>query len=124
MSPVKWPLRTWLAIACGRIARLVTNRSTPARTQSTEHSPPATMIRVAAGALFASARYRPRHYRGRLTLFTPVEREPGLPSLEVLWRKHADAVTVIETPGSHATMLAAPNAETTAALLSRSLPHL
>ena len=79
------------------------------------------MIRVAASALFASARYRPGFYPGRLTLFTPLEREPGMPSLESIWRQHADAVSVIETPGAHLTMLSAPNAEATAALLTQSL---
>jgi thioesterase domain-containing protein len=82
------------------------------------------MIRVAASALFASARYRPGRYRGRLTLFTPAERERGLPSIEAIWRKHADSVTVIETAGSHATMLSAANADATAARLARSLTVL
>ena len=36
--------------------------------------------------------------------------------------RHADAVTVIETAGEHATMLSSANAETTAASLTRCLP--
>jgi len=126
MSPVRWPLRAWLMMAGARLARLGAmllkpaslRTSSPARVQI---SPPRPMIRVAASALFASARYRPGFYPGRLTLFTPLEREPGMPSLESIWRQHADAVSVIETPGAHLTMLSAPNAEATAALLTQSL---
>jgi thioesterase domain-containing protein len=104
-------------MACARIARFATSRATSARIPSVECPTPKTMIRVAASALVASARYRPGHYRGCLTLFTPAEREPALPSLDAIWRNHAAAVTVIATPGRHATMLSAPNAATIAALL-------
>jgi thioesterase domain-containing protein len=144
MSPTRWPLRAWLSIACGRIARLAGRgataapptpfRRTPpcptppdptlARAASIEFSAPTRMIRVAANALIASARYRPGRYRGRLTLFTPAQRDARLPSLEAIWRKHADALTVIETAGRHATMLAEPNATATAALLTRSVRPL
>src|SRR6185437_668535 len=82
---------------------------------------PKLVIRVGASALFASARYRPEFYPGRLTLFTPREREPGLPPLETIWTRHAESVSVIETPGTHLTMLAAPNADGTAPLLTQSL---
>ena len=47
---------------------------------------PPIAIRVAASALIASAKYHPGFYRGQLTLFSPAEREPGLPSLESVWR--------------------------------------
>jgi hypothetical protein len=55
-------------------------------------------------------------------LFTPAEREPGLPSLQEIWRAHAGSITLVETPGSHATMLAEENAEATAAFLTNGLP--
>src|SRR6185503_11777181 len=55
-------------------------------------SAPTSVLKVGASALIASARYRPGFYPGELTLFTPVGREPGLPSLEAIWRKHARAL--------------------------------
>jgi thioesterase domain-containing protein len=78
-------------------------------------------LRVAVSALLASARYQPGFYRGHLTLFTPADRVPGLPSLEAIWCKHALSVSVVETAGSHATMLSPPNADSTAASLTRCL---
>ena len=80
---------------------------------------PASIIKVAASALIASARYRPGFYPGELTLFTPVGREPGLPSLQAIWRKHARTLSVVETAGDHSTMLSPLNAESTAASLTR-----
>jgi hypothetical protein len=71
--------------------------------------------------LIASARYRPGFYPGELTLFIPVEREPGLPSLQAIWRKHASALSIVETAGTHSTMFAAANAESAAASLTRCL---
>jgi amino acid adenylation domain-containing protein len=128
MSPVRWPLRTWLTMAWGRIARFISRPWTKPRTTPTKNTPSPEflraaplMLRVAASALVASARYRPGFYAGRLTLFTPAEREPGLPSLESVWRKHAAALSVVETGGTHSTMLCAPNADATAALLTRRL---
>ena len=152
MSPLRWPLRAWLSIIGGRIARLPgTLRAAPLRAWGAElrklggrlHArlvaPPASMqrddasrpgvpgslpirvVRVAASALIASARYRPGFYRGELTLFTPMRREPGLPSLETIWRKHARALSIVQTRGAHSTMLSAPNADSTAEYLTRSL---
>ncbi|HKZ74816.1 MAG TPA: alpha/beta fold hydrolase, partial [Steroidobacteraceae bacterium] len=149
MSPLRWPLRAWLSIIGRRIARLAGNlRAAPLRAESAElggrlrkrpaappasmqrdnpplpgvlSSLPASIIRVAASALIASARYRPGFYRGQLTLFTPVGREPGLPPLEAIWRKHARTLSVVETEGDHSTMLSAPNADSTAASLTRCL---
>src|SRR6266508_3683882 len=92
MSPVRWPPRAWLSIIARRSARL------------------------------AAAKYHPGFYRGQLTLFSPAGREPGLPSLESIWRKHTRTVVVVETAGMHATMLSALHAETTAACLTRCLP--
>lgn len=133
MSPLRWPLRTWLAILGRRIARLPRNLRARlvARRASTQQddalppgfpsSLPASLVRVAASALIASARYHPGFYCGQLTLFTPMHREPGLPSLEAIWRKHARTLTVVETQGDHSTMLSAPNADSTAASLTRCL---
>jgi thioesterase domain-containing protein/acyl carrier protein len=139
MSPVRWPLRAWLSIArrrmvalpaavlraCGRFWRRVRGR---ADSPEGPHAPsflksaPASVLKVAASALMASARYRPGFYRGELTLFTPTGREPGLPSLESIWRRHARALAIVEIPGVHATMLSPPNAEAAAAALTRRLP--
>lgn len=82
---------------------------------------PTRVVRVAASALIASARYRPGFYCGQLTLFTPMHREPGLPSLEAIWRRHARTLSIVEASGDHLTMLSAPNADSTAASLTRCL---
>jgi thioesterase domain-containing protein len=82
---------------------------------------PTSVVRVAANALIASARYRPGFYCGQLTLFTPMRREPGVPSLEAIWRKHARTLSIVETRGDHSTMLSASNADSTAASLTRCL---
>jgi thioesterase domain-containing protein/acyl carrier protein len=138
MSPVRWPLRSWLSILA-RHAALVAAAlgATPVRAwpaklrksagqlrawQGTLGAAPSIAIRVAASALLASARYHPGFYRGELTLFSPARREPGLPSLESIWRTHARSVVVDETAGTHATMLSTINAETTAACITRHLP--
>jgi len=138
MSPVRWPLRTWLAIGARRMSSLAAAlgassiRTWPATLrQSVQRlrawrlsisAAPLTGIRVAASALIASAKYHPGFYRGELTLFSPAGREPGLPSLESVWRKHARTVVVVETPGTHLTMLSSRHAETTAACLTQCLP--
>jgi amino acid adenylation domain-containing protein len=134
MSPVRWPLRAWLAIASRRIARMSARigagvRGRPASPRAQRRTPddllksaPASSLKVAASALLASARYRPGFYDGELTLFSPSGREPGLPSLQSIWRRHASALVVVETAGDHATMLSAANAETTAASLTSRLP--
>jgi acyl-coenzyme A synthetase/AMP-(fatty) acid ligase/thioesterase domain-containing protein/acyl carrier protein len=138
MSPVRWPLRTWLAISARRMALLVaalrgavsirtwpsTLRKTAERLRAWRFSVgavPSIGVRVRASALIASAKYHPGFYRGELTLFSPASREPGLPSLESIWRKHARTVVVVETPGTHLTMLSARHAETTAACVTRCL---
>jgi thioesterase domain-containing protein len=138
MSPLRWPLRAWLSIIGRRIARIPANlraallRARLAAPSASTHedsvslpgflsSLPTSVVRVAASALVASARYRVGFYRGQLTLFTPVGREPGLPSLETIWRKHARALSIVETQGDHSTMLSAPNADSTAASLTRCL---
>jgi thioesterase domain-containing protein len=138
MSPVRWPLRAWRSIIARRTALLAAAlRATPIRTwpatlrKSAERlrawrgalgAAPSIALRVTARALIASAKYHPGFFRGRLTLFSPAGREPGLPSLESVWRKHARTVVVVETAGTHATMLSTLHAETTAACLTRCLP--
>jgi acyl-coenzyme A synthetase/AMP-(fatty) acid ligase/thioesterase domain-containing protein/acyl carrier protein len=131
-SPVRWPLRSWGSITVGAIRSFVSGlrrtrlsawrselRQLGARLRPNPLMLSARAIRVSLSALHASATYRPGFYRGHLTLFTPAERNPGLPSLESIWRKHALTVSVVETAGSHATMLSALNADSTAALLTR-----
>jgi acyl-coenzyme A synthetase/AMP-(fatty) acid ligase/thioesterase domain-containing protein/acyl carrier protein len=138
MSPVRWPLRAWLSIFARHVGLLAAAlRDTPIRTwpaalrksagrlrawRGTLGAAPSSALRVAASALVASAKYHPGFYGGQLTLFSPAGREPGLPSLESIWRKHARTVTVVETPGTHATMLSALHADTTAECVTRRLP--
>jgi acyl-coenzyme A synthetase/AMP-(fatty) acid ligase/thioesterase domain-containing protein/acyl carrier protein len=138
MSPVRWPFRTWLAIGARRMSLLAAAlrassiRTWPATLRTSAEqlrawclsvsAAPARGIRVAISALIASARYHPGFYRGEITLFSPAGREPALPSLESVWRRHARTVVVVETPGTHLTMLSPRHAETTAACLTRCLP--
>jgi len=135
MSPLRWPLRTWLEIGAAQMGRLVTGlRAVSVRTwlrTSVEHlrawrfsisAAPSIAIRVSASALVASARYRAGFYGGDLTLFSPIGRMPGLPALESIWRKHARTVVAVETPGTHLTMLSSHHAAATAACVTRSLP--
>lgn len=138
ISPLRWPLRTWLSIGARRLALLAS-----ALRLSSMHTWPATLhksaaqlrawrlslgtapsigIRVAVSALLASAKYQPGFYRGELTLFSPAGREPGFPDIESFWRKHARTVVVVETPGTHLTMLSSDHAEMTAACLTQCLP--
>jgi acyl-coenzyme A synthetase/AMP-(fatty) acid ligase/thioesterase domain-containing protein/acyl carrier protein len=138
MSPVRWPLRAWFSILARRMAltaaavRTTPIRAWPAKLRTSAEqlrgwrgtlgAAPSIAIRVAASALIASAKYHPGFYRGQLTLFSPAEREPGLPSLESIWRKHARTVVDVETAGTHSTMLSTLHAETTAACMTRLLP--
>ena len=85
-------------------------------------SAPGSVLKVAASAALASARYRPGFYPGELKLFTPAERDPALPAPQAVWRRHAGVLSVVATAGDHLTMLAKPNAATTAASLARCLP--
>ena len=137
MSPVRWPLRTWLAIGARRMAlvagalRASSIRRWPATLRkSAEHlrawrlsisAAPLIGVKVAASALIASAKYCPGFYHGELTMFSPATREPGLPALESVWRSHARKVVVVETPGTHLTMLSSRHAEATAACVTRCL---
>src|SRR5262245_36692065 len=138
MSPLRWPLRVWRSIIARRMALLAsTIRALPIRTwpaalrasaerlrawRASIGVTPAIAIRVAVSALIASAKYHPGFYRGEVTLFSPAGREPSLPPLESVWAEHARTVVVVETAGTHSTMLSARHAETTAACVLRCLP--
>ena len=139
LSPVRWPLRTWLSIARRRIKQAMSVGGWPAairrlgsRVRPVEQdgpplpdflqSAPTSIVKVATSSLIASARYRPGYYPGELTLFSPVGREPGLPSLASIWQKHARILSVVETAGAHTTMVSAPHAGSIAACLTQRLP--
>jgi amino acid adenylation domain-containing protein len=138
MSPVRWPLRSWVSIVRRRIKQFAAGviaapiHTWPAAVWKMGRrvcgglrgflkSKPIRVLKVEAGALIASARYRPEFYPGELTLFIPVEREPGLPSPRTIWRKHALALSIVEVAGDHWTMFSTPNAESAAASLTRCL---
>ena len=119
MSPLRWPLHSWLSIVRGRVMRFAADGiETPLRTRSAK---PIRVLKVEAAALIASARYRPGFYPGALTLFTPVEREPGLPSIQAIWREHAGALSMVEMAGDHWTMFSATNAFSASASLTHCL---
>jgi thioesterase domain-containing protein len=141
-SALRWPLRVWPAWVCRRLggtANAIANGPRRAwsaltcravgrvRKLEKERLPeflryaPASVLKVAASALVASARYRPGFYRGEVHLFIPRGRDPTLPSPLTFWCHHARSVSSVDTPGRHLTMLAAPNAEFTAAYLTRCL---
>ena len=119
MSPLRWPLHSWLSIVRGRVMRFAAGGiETPLRTRSAK---PIRVLKVEAAALIASARYRPGFYPGTLTLFTPADREPGLPSIQAMWREHAGALSMVEMAGDHWTMFSATNAESASASLTHCL---
>ncbi len=139
MSPVRWPLRTWLSILARRMALLAAAlRAMPIRTWPAALRKSAERLRAWRGSRSAprlrsqsgwrQARSSPPQgiTRGfiaaQLTLFSPAGREPGLPSLESVWRTHARTVVVVETAGTHSTMLSTRHAETTAACVTRCMP--
>jgi thioesterase domain-containing protein len=122
MSPLRWPFRVWLSIVRRRLVQLATDPAAMRKMWRHMASAPISVLKVATSALIASARYRPGFYPGELTLFSPVGREPGLPPLQSIWRNHARTLSIVETAGNHSTMLSAPNAEFTAACLTRHLP--
>ena len=124
------PVRTWPAAVSRTVSRAFGNL----RSYSTPTAPDGLslpgflkyargrVLQVGVSALIASARYRPGFYPGELTVFTPVEREPGLPSIQAIWGKHAGSLSIVETSGNHSTMLSASNAESAASILTRFLP--
>ena len=128
-SVLSWPVPVWLAFARRRtlaapfavwsgLYRWVASRWRP---QFLESAPP-VVLRVAARALMATARYRPGVYPGELTLFVPAGRDRALPPPQAIWGRHAASLCIIETAGGHLSMLAAPNAATAAAALTTLLP--
>jgi thioesterase domain-containing protein len=116
MSIVRWPVRAWM-----RALRSLPGKLRPSVDRLRVWRGAVGMLRVTLRTLVASARYRPASYAGTLTLFPPASGDPELPSLESIWRPHARSVVVIETGGTHATMLAAPHAAAIAAHLSACL---
>jgi non-ribosomal peptide synthetase component F/thioesterase domain-containing protein/acyl carrier protein len=83
---------------------------------------PSSILKVAAGALVASARYRPGFYPGALKLFIPTERDATRPAPGDVWRKYVRTLSIVNTAGGHLTMLSTSNAESTAASLTHCLP--
>jgi len=126
------PIGTWPAAAWKAVGRL--GARLRAHVTQTElyrpplpgflKSAPSSVLKVGASALIASARYRPGFYPGELKLFTPKERDPALPSLHAIWRRHARALSIVDTAGDHLTMLSTPNAESAGASVTRCLPAL
>ena len=121
MSPLRWPLRSWLSIMKDRAARWNKGGRACQGLRGFFKSKPIRVLKVEASALIASARYRPGFYPGELTLFTPREREPGFPSLPAIWRQHAGSLSIVEIAGSHWTMFSAHHAENCAAAVTRCL---
>jgi amino acid adenylation domain-containing protein len=136
-SPARWPLRVWLTFFRRRLAQFGAGivraplRAWPKALwglgggigeRLRRLKMPASVLKVSTSALMASARYRPGYYPGELKLFIPTGRDPALPSPDLIWRRHARALSVVDTAGDHMTMLAAPNADIAAASLTRCLP--
>jgi len=124
------PVRTWPRAALTTLSRVFENLRTYSTPTALDGlSLPGFLkyargrvLKVGMSAVMASARYRPGFYPGELTVFTPVEREPGLPSVQAIWSKHARALSIVETAGNHSTMLTASNTEAFASTLTRFLP--
>jgi thioesterase domain-containing protein len=111
--------RRSLGLALEGLLRLL--ERTPAELPPHLKSAPAAVVKTVAASSAASARYRPGYYPGDLTLFTPAERDRGLPGAEALWRPHANAFASVELPGGHLTMISPPNDICAAEALSRCL---
>lgn len=139
MSPLRWPLHCWVSIVHRRMAQSIAGviaapiyrwppslwrigRQVYEGLRGLLKSASTGVLEVMVSGMIASARYRPGFYPGKLTLFTPAEREPGLQSLQAVWCKHASTLSVVEIAGAHSTMFSASHAESTAASLCRSLP--
>jgi amino acid adenylation domain-containing protein len=119
-----WPAAAWEAAGrvCARPRGHLTHKLDSSPLLSFLKSAPASVLKVVASGLMASARYRPGSYPGEVKLFIPVERDSALP--RSFWRRHARALSIVDTAGGHLTMLSMPNAESTAASLTRYLPVL
>ena len=121
-----WPAAAWRAAGriCARLRAHVTQTELNGPPlPGFLKSAPSSVLKVGASALMASARYRPGFYPGELKLFIPKERDPALPSLHAIWRKHARALSIVDTAGGHLTMLSTVNAESAAASVTRYLPR-
>jgi amino acid adenylation domain-containing protein len=130
-STASWPGSRRFGVTRRRLARLAARiRGAPGERRGAGGpsvlrillSGPERVRNVRGFGLLASARYRPGFYDGALTLFSPVDRDPALPSLAEIWAPHARAVTTVATAGDHLTMLAKPNAESAAEALTHRLP--
>jgi amino acid adenylation domain-containing protein len=129
-SAISTPLRSWPAAAwkagsgaCVRLRDHLTQTQPDAvRVPPFLKCAPTSVLKVAASALVASARYRPGFYPGELKLFTPAERDPTRPSPRDIWASHALTLSIVYTRGGHLTMLSTSNAESTAASLTNCLP--
>ena len=96
-------------------------RAWPAALRNLSLRAPARVLKTTLFSLMASARYRPGWYPGPLTLFTPVERDPALPSAADHWRGHAETLLDLSLPGGHLTMLVPPHVEAAADALTQRL---
>ena len=125
-SRMGWRLQSWPALVRrGWSALLGQGRPIPPEGPPLPGllgSAPARVMKVAANALLAAARYRPGFYPGQLKLFTPTARDPTLPSPAAIWAGHAGGLSVIQVAGGHFTMLSAPNVASAAEALTRCLP--
>jgi amino acid adenylation domain-containing protein len=120
-----WPAAVWKAgdRVCARLRNHLTQRQPDdAPIPGFLKSAPTSVLKVAASALVASARYRPGFYPGDLKLFTPTECDATLPPPSEIWRRHARTLSIVHTAGSHLTMLSTSHAESTAAALTHYLP--
>jgi thioesterase domain-containing protein len=148
-NALRWPAPIWFdyvrlrtvrgfadaAAASARVWRRATGKSTVdlrkaprGRVESERRLPallpsaPGSILKVAASALVASARYRPGYYPGEVKLFVAVERDPALPLPDAIWERHARSLSIAPVAGGHLTMMSAANAEANAAALTRCLP--
>jgi non-ribosomal peptide synthetase component F/thioesterase domain-containing protein len=121
MSPLRRRVRSWLSAAPRRMVQFAAAGRVHERLRRFLKGRPVSVLTVTASALIASVRYRPAFYAGELTLFAPVERSPGLPPLDAIWRDYARTLSIVETAGTHSTMFSATNAESTAASLTQRL---
>jgi len=120
-----WPAAVWQAgtRVRGRLRNHLAQRQPDAPPlPGFLQSAPASILKVAASALVASAKYRPGFYPGDLKLFISTERDAVLPAPGDIWRRHARTLSIVRLAGNHLTMLSTRNAGSTAASLMPYLP--
>jgi amino acid adenylation domain-containing protein len=100
-----WPPRGWMASV-----------------RQPQLEPVARLLHVAASGLIASLRHRPGAYPGEIALFMPSQRGWADRRPDIAWRRHARAVTVLRTAGSHLSMIAPENVTELAAAIRARLP--